>query len=227
MYIVVAGGGMVGGELARRLIEGKNDVVLVDTSAEVCNKLYAETGVVAIHGSATRIEILKEAGLAKADTVVAATGEDASNLVAAMLARSMGVPQIIVRMRNADYEEAYKLAGASAIVRVTDLMINQMLVEIEHPEVRKITTIGGGRANIFMVVVPKDAKVIGRNIGDIAKSPKFPSDCIFVAVYNQEKEAFSIPRGSQVINEGDELFLISTAEKIREVVDFVTAQNAK
>ncbi len=225
MYIVVAGGGMVGGELARRLMESKHDVVLVDSSSEVCSKMYAETGVVAIHGSATRVEVLKEAGLAKADAVVAASGDDASNLVAAILARSMGVPQIVVRMRNADYEEAFKLAGVSALVRTTDLMINQMLVEIEHPEVRKITTIGGGRANIFMVVVPNDARVAGKSISEITGNSDFPSDCIFVAVYNQQSEAFSIPRGGQVINEGDELFLISTAERIKEVVDFVTARN--
>ena len=42
MYIVVAGGGMVGGRLVRRLLEKRHDVVIVDTSREVCNKLYAQ-----------------------------------------------------------------------------------------------------------------------------------------------------------------------------------------
>jgi Trk K+ transport system NAD-binding subunit len=44
-------------------------------------------------------------------------------------------------------------------------------------------------------------------------------------VYNHEREEFSIPRGKQVINEGDELFLISAAENIKKAVDFLTAKN--
>jgi trk system potassium uptake protein TrkA len=225
MYIVVAGGGMVGGVLIRRLIENKHDVVLVDPHQEVCDKLYAETGVVAVNGSAASIEALKETGIEKADVVVAATGSDADNLACAILAKSFAVPRIIVRMRNPAYEKPYRLVGADTIVRVTDLMVNQMMGEIENPEVRRITTIGGGRADIFVVIVPKGAKVAGKNVEDITSSDQFPSQCVFVALYNQEREEFSIPRGKQVVNEGDELFLISTAENIKKITDFLIATN--
>jgi len=98
MYIIVAGGGMVGGALARRLLEDKHDVVLIDADPEVCNKIYSQTGVVAITGSAKRIDVLKESGIDKADIIVAATGDDADNLACAVLAKSLGVPRILVRM---------------------------------------------------------------------------------------------------------------------------------
>jgi len=224
MYIVVVGGGMVGGDLARRLLEGKHDVVMVDHQEEVCKRVYAETGVLAIQGSGSDIEVLKDAGVEKADIVVAATGDDANNLLVAILSKSLEVPSVIVRMRNPKYENAYRVAGVSAIVRVTDLMINQMIMEIEHPTVRRVTTIGSGKANIFMVLVPKDAKVVGRTVESIAQSRAFPADCSFVAVYNQNTEEFSIPRGSQVISEGDELFVISKPEDIKKVVAFITAK---
>jgi trk system potassium uptake protein TrkA len=224
MYIVVVGGGMVGGRLARRLSQGKHDVVLIDPHEDICKKVYAETGVVAIQGNGSNIEVLKESGVEKADVVVAATGEDADNLLVAILAKSLDVPQIIVRMRNPDYENAYRVAGANVIVRVIDLMVNQIVMEIEHPAVRRITTIGGGRANIFMVVVPKGANVVGRSVVSIAQSQEFPPECTFVAVYNQQTEEFSIPRGGQVINEGDELFVISRPESIKKVVDFIIAK---
>jgi len=226
MYIVIAGGGMVGGQLARRLLENKHDVVLIDKDQDVCDKLYARTGVVAICGSATRFDVLNEAGISKADILVAATGEDADNLACAVLGKSAGVPHVIVRMRDPNYENAFEVAGVERIVRMTDMMVNQMLVEIENPQVRRVFTIGRGRANIFMVVVPKDAKVAGRKIMDIVKAGKFPSQCIFIAVYNKQKEEFSIPRGEQVVNAGDELFLISAAEDIKKVVDILTAKKA-
>lgn len=224
MYIVIVGAGMVGGDLARRLLEGKHDVVVIDIDENVCHQIYAETGVLAIQGSGSEIEVLKEAGADKADIVVAATGSDANNLLVAILAKSLEVPSVIVRMRSPKYENAYRVAGVSAIVRVTDLMINQMLMEIEHPTVRRVTTIGSGKANIFMVLVPKDAKVVGRTVESIAQSREFPPDCSFVAVYNQHTEEFAIPRGSQVISEDDELFVISKPEDIKKVVEFITAK---
>lgn len=224
MYIVIAGGGMVGGTLARRLLANKHDVVLIDLKQEICDKLYAETGVVSIKASATSIEVLKEAGTQKADIVVAATGNDADNLACAILAKSLGVPEILVRMRNPEYENAYKVAGVSTVFRVTDLLVNQMIMEIEKPQVRKITTIGKGRAEIFIVVVPKNAKSAGMNVKQIAESKNFPPQCTFIGVYSKDKEEFSIPRGKQVINEDDELFLISTAEDIKKAADFLTAK---
>lgn len=223
MYIVVAGGGMVGGRLVRRLLEKKHDVVMIDTDREVCNRFYAETGVVAINGKATRIDVLEEAGTAKADAMVIATPDDADNLATAILAKSLKVPRVIVRMRDPNYENAYKVAGVNKIVRVTDLMINEMLMEIENPRVRAITTIGGGRANIFMIIVPKGGRVAGQTIKQIAAAEAFPSQCVVIAIYSEEKGEFRIPRGEQVVNEGDELFLISNAESIRKVADFLTA----
>jgi len=224
MYIVVAGGGMVGGGLVRSLLENKHDVVLIEQYKELCDKLYAETGVVAITGSATSIQALTEAGIRKADVVVAATGSDADNLACAILAKSFDVPKVVVRMRDPAYKNAYVVAGVHSIVRVTDLMVNQIMMDIENPEVRRITTIGGGKADIFMIKVPDGAKVAGKSIKDIVDSRHFPRECTFVAVYDQQTEEFSIPRGKQVINEGNELFLISAAENIKKAVDFLTAK---
>jgi len=73
--------------------------------------------------------------------------------------------------------------------------------------------------------VPEHAKVAGKSVQDIVGSRRFPSQCVFIAVYNQQTEEFLIPRGKQVINEGDELFLISTAENIKKAVDLLTAKN--
>jgi len=224
MYVVVAGGGMVGGGLVRRLLDNKHDVVLIEQHKELCDKLYTETGVVAINGSATSIVALNEAGIRKADVIVAATGSDADNLACAILAKSFEVPKVIVRMRDPAYKNAYIVAGANSIVRVTDLMVSQIMMDIENPEVRRITTIGGGKADIFMIKVPDGAKVAGKSVKDIVDSRHFPSECTFVAVYDQKTEECSIPRGKQVINEGNELFLISAAENIKKAVDFLTAK---
>jgi trk system potassium uptake protein TrkA len=221
MYVIIAGIGLVGGELARRLVENRHDVVVVDRDKEICDQLYSEAGVVAITGDIARIEILKQAGIEKADVFVAATGSDTSNLAGSILAKSFGVPEIIVRMRDPAYENAYKLAGVTSITRVTDLMVNQMIVEIEKPRVRKVLTIGGGKADIYSVIIPKGAKVAGQTVESIARNPDFPPQCVFIAVYDRDTKELSIPRGKQVVNETDEILLISPAEDIKQVTDIL------
>lgn len=227
MYIVIAGAGIVGGGLASMLVEKKHDVVVIDTDKAACDRLYSELGVVAICGDGARIETLREAGIEKADVVVAAMRDDVDNLACAILAKSSGVPQVIVRMRNPAYENAYKLAGIDAIVRVADLMINQMMIEIEQPTVKRIMTIGGGRGEIFMVVIPQGAKIAGEKVEDIARDSRFPDQCVFIAVYSQEAEEIFFPRGDQVINEGDEVFLVAPTEDVKKAADLLTSVDKK
>ena len=227
MYIVIAGAGIVGGELAFKLVENRHDVIIIDKDKEVCDRLYSEIGVVAINGDGARIEILKEADIEKADIVVAAMRDDVDNLTCAILAKSLNVPQIAVRMRDPAYEDAYKLAGATSIVRVADLMVNEMMMEIEQPQVRRIMTIAGGGGEIFMVIIPPNARIAGMSVSEIANSAKFPSQCVFISVYDQEKEEISFPRGDHVINEGDSVFLVSTTDDVKEAADFLTASRNK
>lgn len=222
MYIIIAGAGIVGGELAQRLSDNKHDVVIIDKDEENCVRLYAKTGIVAINGNATQIDILQEAGIEKADVLVASMRDDVDNLACGILAKSFEVPKIIVRMRNPAYENAYRLAGVNSILRVADLLINEMVVEIEQPHVRRIITIGGGKGEIFMVIIPERARIAGRSVESIAKDNKFPSKAVFIAVYSRENTSISFPRGDNVISENDEVFLISPSEDIKKVADFLT-----
>ncbi|RKY12951.1 MAG: hypothetical protein DRP52_03945, partial [Planctomycetota bacterium] len=163
----------------------------------------------------------------KADVFVATTANDADNLAATILAKSYGVSQLIVRMRDPAYEKAYRVAGANTILRVTDLLVNQMVFEIEKPEVQRITTIGSGKAAIFRMLVPKAARVSGKSVKDITSIRKFPPQCVFIAVYSHKSGEFTIPRGNQVIQEGDELFMISATDDIKAASDFINDTRKK
>ena len=221
MYVVVAGGGMVGGTLVRKLVESKFDVVMIERDTQLCEKIFAETGAIVINGSASDMSVLEEAKIAKADIFVAATGNDADNLASTIMAKSFDVPQVIVRMRDPLYERAYRVAGASTILRVTDLLVNKMILEIEKPDVQRVTTIGSGKADIFRMVVPEGSRVAGKKIRDIGASRKYPSECRFIAVYCQGSGEVQISRADHVINEGDELFIISPVDDIKAASDFI------
>ena len=71
-------------------------------------------------------------------------------------------------------------------------------------------------------MVSEGSNIVGKTIMDIAGMKEFPSQCTFIAIFNEKNEEFSIPRGSQVISEGDELFIISTAEDAKQVLKLLT-----
>ncbi|KPK62759.1 potassium transporter TrkA [candidate division WOR_3 bacterium SM23_42] len=222
MYVIVAGAGIIGQEITKVLTESKHDVVVIDKDPDVCESIYAETGALTINGNATDIHTLEKAGASKADVVLCLMHQSADNIACALLARSLGIPRIVSRLRNPRYEEAYILAGVTSIVRMADLLVNQIIMEIEQPKVRKIMTLGGGKAEIYAVKIPESAKIAGMTIKEVAQKKNFPSECLFVGLYKEEKGEFLIPRGSHVVDEGDMVFLLSKGKFIKKATDLVT-----
>ena len=135
MYIVIGGGGIAGSALARTLIDQQHDVVVIDPNREACEALYAATGAVTIQGSATDIRTLKEAGMERADVAIACMYRDSDNMSYCLLARSLGVPRIITKMRDPDYEAAFKAAGVNFICDMISMLKAEVLADLaKEPE---------------------------------------------------------------------------------------------
>jgi len=122
MYIIIGGGGIAGGALARDLIDHKHSVVVVEPDREACETLYAQTGAVTVTGSALDINVLDEAGIGRADVAIAAMYRDVDNLTFSLLARSRRVPRIIAKMRDPSYRDAFEAAGVTTICDVVGML---------------------------------------------------------------------------------------------------------
>jgi hypothetical protein len=99
--------------------------------------------------------------------------------------------------------------------------------ERQIPSVRRLTTIGGGKADVFVIDVPESARIAGKKVREIVQDPKFPDQCVIIAAYNHNTDEFVIPRGEQVIREGDELFPISSGADIKAAVRVLTARRTE
>jgi trk system potassium uptake protein TrkA len=224
MYIIVAGAGMIGRRITDILIKKKHDVVVIELKQDICESLYSATGAVTVQGNATDISVLKEAGGSKADVILTMMGNDADNIACALLAKSLEVPRIISRLKNPLYEDAYKLAGVSAIVREAELLLNQITTEVEQTEVKKIMSIGGGKASIYSMTIPEKASSIGMEIKDITSQKGFPTDCVFMGIYKEKDDDFMIPRGHHTIDKNDTVFLIAASQDIHKASDFLSKE---
>ena len=215
MQITIAGGGRIGRGLAKRLGETKHDVIIIDSDKGVCEEIYSEYGAVTIHGSATDLRTLQNSNVESSDVAVAAMRYDSLNLTFALLAKHLGVPNIHVRMADPNYEPIYKSVGVTNIGRVSDLLIEQFIVNIETPELRKV--IGLGDLEIGIVVVPEPSERDGQTIGDLRLEKRFPKEVSIACLYQGSTEIFIIPHDDTPIRSRDRLFICGAREDIKSV----------
>lgn len=227
MYVVIAGGGVVGGSLAGSLMENRHDVVVIEQDRAVCEFVSSRIGALAIHGTATNIDVLEEAGIEKADVAIGALPTDADNLAFVVLARNFGVPRIMAPMRTPRYETAYQLAGATTCINVGAFFVNQLVLEIEQPTLHQVATFGGGKATIVVATVPEGSVAHGKKVQEIATDESFPHECVIAGIYrrSEDGEEFIFPRGSIEVRAGDQVFLASDSANVRKAAAYL--QNTK
>jgi len=117
MQIVIVGITELSRYVADVLKEEGHSIVIVDKDGAACRTFSSETDVLAVHGDATEPKVLEQAGIEKADAIVALTRKDDTNMMAALLGKELGAKKAIARMNVIDYDEAVlKKMGIDAVL---------------------------------------------------------------------------------------------------------------
>src|SRR5579864_5078127 len=170
MYVLIAGGGKVGSNLARTLIRSGHEVTLVEQRDVRYDQLEAELEHQVLKGDATELFTLERAGIQRPpDVVVAVTGDDEDNIVICQLARDRyGVPNVIARVNDPRNQPYFDLLGISPTVSATASIMG--LIEHEVPEHGLIHLLELRKENLEIVEIlvgDKDA-CAGKKIGQVA-----------------------------------------------------------
>ncbi len=227
MYVVIAGGGIAGTAIATRLIDRKHDVVIIDKDRDVCKDLYANYGIITVNGDARNIEVLKEAGIHKADAAIGTLYLDADNLTFALLAHSAKVPRILVKMRDPAYQRAYLLAGVDSICDMSSMFTNKILIELESPQIKVVTSIAKGKALLVMFELPKSLPVSGIKVQDMVKDPAFASDCVFAGLVDEKRERIVLPRGNDRLFPGSKVFMVVNSKGLSAIGEYLKRMETK
>ncbi|RAK11105.1 trk system potassium uptake protein TrkA [Halanaerobium saccharolyticum] len=220
MYIIIAGGGIAGRNLTKSLVQ-KHDVIVIEKDQNVAEKIYSRYGAVTVLGSATRIDILKEAGIEKCDVAIAVMRDDADNLSFSLLAKNFGVEKILVRMREPEYENAYQMAGATNIAATMELIVDRFITDIEEPDVRKVASLGDGKAEVSILTIPPESRISGMKISEIVSQKNFPENCVIAGIFDKKQDRYIVPRGNREIFAGNQVFLVASKDDMERAANFL------
>jgi trk system potassium uptake protein TrkA len=222
MVIVVAGAGHMGTLLVSRLIAAGHETVVIDMDRTVTDRLFAEHGVVVFNGSATDVNVLDQAGIKGAAVAVAMTGRDSDNLAFCLLARYYGVPRVLARMLNPQYQVPYKLVGATKIHSEADILVESFLTSIESPEIGALMPVGKGDIVVFDVSVAPASPIAGRPVAEIVKSPDFPRGCLFIAAELPNGDV-QVIEGNSVIRGGSRVIMAAHRPDLSKLLGYLAS----
>jgi len=224
LRIVIAGLGLAGRRLLSHLVANRHELVAIDLNKGVCDFVASSLGVITLCGNATDINILEEANIGRSDVAVGLLRESADNLAFAILAQSAGAARVIARMPNPQYRTAYEHAGVSTIIDTTSLFLDELLLEIERPDIRRLIDFASGRGTVVVVRVTEKSRVAGKTVQEIYADRKQRHSFIIGAVVRSLDNALILPTGVERLRPGDRLLLVCATAAADEAADYFEAR---
>ncbi|WP_071932581.1 cation:proton antiporter domain-containing protein [Halodesulfurarchaeum formicicum] len=214
MRVLIIGGGRVGKELAERLSERGENVVIIERDDVVAKQRRAE-GFTVRTENGTDVEVLRAAGAEQAKTVIAATGDDDTNLLVAQLVRAkFQTEDVIARVNRPDNKDAFEELGVEAVSAstATAWAIDNL---VERPALSEWMSELGRSGDVQEVEIT-DEELVGRSVADI--NPDLPEGCI-IALLTREGTN-NVPKGDTELSMGDRLTIIGPREGVKEAVSW-------
>jgi trk/ktr system potassium uptake protein len=204
MFIIVAGGGKVGSNVARGLRRMGHELTIIEQQRGRFARLEEEFEHAAIVGDATEIFVLERAGVARPpDLLVAVTGDDEDNMVICQMARERyGVSKVIARVNDPRNQPHFDLLGISPTVSATQTIM--ALVEHEVPEHELIHLLELRKENIEIVEVQIDES--SPSAGKLVSGLKMPAGARVIYVIREGRA--EIPDSETELQAGDQVLAI-------------------
>jgi trk system potassium uptake protein TrkA len=216
MYIIIVGGGKVGYYLTKTLLSEGHEVLLIERNPDKTEQFMEQFGAVVIAGDGAEAAVLASAGAARADVVIAVTGEDEDNLIVCQVAKAkFHVDRTIARVNNPKNEHLFKMLGVDITVSQTDYILTLIEQAIpDQPFVHLVNLIHEDMAIVDAKVVA-GSKIANQRIGELP----VPENCIIAAIVRGGE--LIIPSPTTEVKEGDDLIAIahrSIEDDLRELL---------
>ena len=207
MYLIIVGLGGIGKNLARLGVEHAHNVVVIDQEEARCSEVLEHYDVLAVTGNATDKTTLEEAGIERADALIATTSDDSVNLMTCWLAKKFRVPNVVAIVNQPSHSDFFKEVGVRISENPDELVASRLYYWTQNPQLQQLASIPGG--TIFEIVAEEGAPIVGHEIRELRVK-----DFVFIAIRRSGGELI-IPSGNVTINAGD-IFTVFTKKEGEE-----------
>lgn len=214
MNIIVVGGGKLGGALVDCLIKEGHDIALVDTNYNLVENIVGRYDILGICGNGANVETLRDAGIARANVLIAATQSDEVNILCCLIGKKLGARHTIARVRAPEYSRQLvfmrKELGISMVVNPEMDAAMEISRMLRSARTVKIDSFAKGRADLVELKVSDDSPFAGIRLSELYEKFKFK---ILVCAVQRNDEIF-IPDGHFRIEAGDKIHVTASPAEL-------------
>lgn len=205
--IMIAGGGLIGAGLAKRL-ENKHNVKLIEYHPERAKYLASILNkTIVFHGDASDSALLSEENVDQVDAFIAVTNDDEANIMSAMLAKRMGASKAMVLIQRGAYVDLVQGGEIDIAFSPQQATISALLTHVRRGDIVNVYSLRRGAAEAIEAIAHGDentSKVVGRQIQDI----KLPPGTTIGAVVRDEQVIIAHSDTRILANDHVILFLV-------------------
>ena len=221
MKIIIEGAGEVGSHLAKMLRAEANEVTVIDDDSARINALSAFTDIETVLGNPSSIQVLRDAGVSKADLFIAvyplATQE--VNIVGALLAKQLGAAKVIARINDEDYLNAenrllFKELGIELMFYPEKSAADEIVAFLKHNSTAETMEFARGRLQITVFKLTEDSPILDLKLLEFIKDTSADELKQFRVIAISRDEKTIIPRLDTKFLYGDLVFTITTREGV-------------
>lgn len=220
--IIILGAGQVGTSVAKNLATEQHNITVIDRNVAKLKELASKYDLRTVTGNAGHPSVLKEAGIADCDLLIAVTEVDEINMMACRIAAKIfNVPKRIARIRSSEYLDDPRLTGEDVFgishVISPEVVLAQYVENLVfYPEALQVLEFADRQVCLVAVLAKAGGLLVGDRIGNLVNHLK-TTEARIVAIF-RGKSAVQ-PVADTVIEEGDEVFFLSRTSDMRRVME--------
>ncbi|WIM95299.1 TrkA family potassium uptake protein [Actinoplanes oblitus] len=211
MHVVIMGCGRLGSTLAQNLDARGHQVAVIDQNADAFRRLGSDFGGLTVNGIGFDRDVLRAAGIERADAFAAVSSGDNSNIISARLAReTFGVSRVVARIYDAKRAQVYERLGIPTVATIrwaADRMFRYLAPEERFEVFRDPTSV------VSIVEVPLHRDWVGRTVKSLEEGTGAR------VAYLMRFGMGSLAQPSTVLQDGDQVFMLVTDDTVSKVLD--------
>jgi len=210
--VLIAGGGRIGFRLAALLEDKSISTKIIERDPSRSEWLAEQLDkTVVLNGDCSDQALLSEENIQDMDVVITLTGDEETNILAALLAKQMGARKIIAKISTFSYFPLMTTIGLEQVVSPRLSAINTILQHIRRGKVLSAMSIKGEQAEVMEAVALKTSDIVGKPLKRIS----FPQGVLVTAIMRGDKVI--IPSGDSVIEPDDRIVVFARRQAVPNV----------